>query len=176
MRRLFLLRHARARGPDATGDDFGRRLASEGRRAARHMAEFMRDHGLCPEFFLCSAAIRARQTWEILDPVISGAAGVAVEGDLYLASSARLLGRLGRVQDRITSVMLIGHNPGIGSLAGLLVGGGNKAALADLRRDYPPGALAVIDLDIASWREIAAGVGSLDAFVTPRALPIAAPA
>ena len=55
---------------------------------------------------------------------------VLIERGLYGASSGDLLARLHRVSDDVSGVMLIGHNPGLESLAALLVA---AARAIDLR-------------------------------------------
>lgn len=64
--------------------------------------------------------------------------------------------------------MLVGHNPGLETLAGLLTSGGEAAALHRFRQGLPPGALAVLQFDADRWPEIAPGNGQLIAFETPR--------
>jgi phosphohistidine phosphatase len=66
--------------------------------------------------------------------------------------------------------MLIGHNPGLGHLAGSLCGSGPRKALERMRAKFPTGALAVIEFDIDRWNELAAGTGRLRAFVRPKDL------
>ena len=90
---------------------------------------------------------------------------VQVESELYAASEQRLLERLRAVEDRVESLMLIAHNPGLEQLALRLAAGGEK--LADLRRKYPTGALATLEFN-GRWSELRPGSAELTAFVTPK--------
>jgi phosphohistidine phosphatase len=65
---------------------------------------------------LCSTARRACETLERIEPAL-GVADVRFEPALYGASAGALLERLHDVPDRVGSVMLIGHNPGLQELA-----------------------------------------------------------
>ena len=65
---------------------------------------------------LCSSAVRARQTLDLLKPSLGGAP-VQIEEALYAAPAAALLERLQTLTESLSSVLLIGHNPGMKELA-----------------------------------------------------------
>jgi phosphohistidine phosphatase len=94
-----------------------------------------------------------------------GDAEVVVNDDLYGADDDVLLERLRGLPDRIESVAMIGHNPGIHDLAIALAGSG--ADLGRMRAKFPTGAVAVLEFD-RPWRELAPGEARLEAFVTPK--------
>ena len=50
--------------------------------------------------------------------------------------------------------MVVGHNPGLQSLALLVAGSGSDKARKALSEKYPTGGLAVIDFDLPDWTEI----------------------
>ena len=64
MRRLFLIRHAKAQ-PAAGQNDYRRALTDRGRADARRMAERLPSAGLLPEVLIHSGALRAKETAEI---------------------------------------------------------------------------------------------------------------
>jgi len=92
---------------------------------------------VAPALVLCSTALRARQTLQVL----SLASEVCYEDGLYAAGAAELLGRLQRLVDQVASAMVIGHNPGLQLLAVSLTGKGDPLLLARLRKKLPTGAL-----------------------------------
>jgi phosphohistidine phosphatase len=63
--------------------------------------------------------------------------------------------------------MLIGHNPGMQQLAHSLAGSGQN--LAGLRRKYPTGALATLEVN-GRWGDLKPGRAELTEFVTPKQL------
>ena len=63
---LTLLRHAKSSWADTTLKDFDRPLNGRGRDAAPLMGALMRREGLRPDHILCSPAVRARQTLELV--------------------------------------------------------------------------------------------------------------
>ena len=166
---LYLLRHAKSSWDDADLDDHDRPLAKRGVRAAGAIARHMRREGVQPALVLCSSARRARQTLELIAPAL-GDADAWVEPELYGASVADLRRRLARLPDAVTSVMVIGHAPTMQELALRLAGGGDAAALRQLRAKMPTGALATLTMPPDAWGSLEPGSAKLTGFVVPRDL------
>ncbi len=116
-RTLYLLRHAKSSWSDEHLDDHDRPLAPRGEEAVARLRQYVEGEGVAPELVLCSSARRTMMTLEGLVPVLPDSTVIAVEDGLYGASSAGLLRRLHDVDDNVSSVMLIGHNPGLEMLA-----------------------------------------------------------
>lgn len=156
MNRLFLLRHAKAARPES-GTDRERPLAERGREAARRLAGWIGAHRLSAELALCSSALRAQQT---LDLVLPGFAPVRpeiiVEEELYLADAKSLLTRLRRLPERVTGVLLVGHNPGLEQLAQGLADVTAGPLYRQLIEGLPTAALVVFEMSVPwpalDWR------------------------
>jgi phosphohistidine phosphatase len=168
MKRILLLRHAKSSWGDAALGDFERPLAPRGVRAAETMAGYLVAEGLTPDLVLCSAARRTVETWNHLAGALGRKATVVIEPELYLAEAGALLDRLRAVPPDVATVLLIGHNPGMESLARILGGTGDAGARRRLATKFPTAALAVIDFDIAGWPDLAKRKGRLDRFITPK--------
>ena len=97
---------------------------------------------------------------------------ISLESGLYLASEEVLLAHIRAVADGVPTVLLIGHNDGIGQLAADLAASGPSEALAALREKYPTGALAVLRLPDGPWSDLAVGSAKLLDFVRPRDLAV----
>jgi phosphohistidine phosphatase len=166
VRTLYLLRHAKSSWDDAALADRDRPLAPRGQKAAKLMAEHLRRDGIAPGLVLCSVARRTRETLEAIEPALGGPE-IEVERDLYGASAGELLERLQAVPDGVESVMLIGHNPSIQTLALNLAGRGDDLDAIGLK--YPTGALATLTFE-GSWQELDRGGAELAGFVRPRDL------
>lgn len=110
--RLFLLRHAEAANHGTDPRDITRQLTSVGRTQARQVGEFLAGQRI--ELVLCSTAARARQTAELL----ALRAPIRFSDRLYNAGSRQLLAELNGVEDRIHTVLVVGHAPGVPALAG----------------------------------------------------------
>lgn len=170
-RRLLLLRHAKSSWADPGLADFDRPLNKRGVRAAPLMAQYIGAKGLRPDLVFCSAALRTRQTWDLVAAELGGETTVKVLKSLYLASPSRLLAAVRQAPDEVARLMVLGHNPGLERFAAELCGpGSDRKALARLADKFPTCALAVIRFDSEGWSKVARGGGRLERFVVPRDL------
>jgi phosphohistidine phosphatase len=161
VKRVWLLRHAKSSWDDPGLTDHDRPLAPRGRKAAKRMARWASDNNVRPELVLCSTALRARATLDLVLPGL-GLPEAEIEGDLYLASPTDLLERLRALRDSVAQVLLVGHNPGLHELTQVLAPPGPAA--------FPTGALAELRLAIDTWSEVRPGCAHLEGFVVPRSL------
>lgn len=171
---LLLLRHAKSSWDDPGLADFDRPLAKRGKKAAPEIGAALAAKGLRPDLVLCSSAVRARETLEmVLNALGPPSPEVRYDEDLYMATPATVIARL-RKQAAPPAppqcVMIVGHNPGFEELARLLVGSGGTDGLARLAEKFPTCAVAVIAFDADSWSAIEAGAGRLVQFLTPKHL------
>ena len=162
MKRVWLLRHAKSRWDDPGLADHDRPLAPRGLKAAKRIARWASDNDVRPDLVLCSSALRARATLDLVVRALANPATEIEEG-LYHASGTELLRRLAALPTGVSKVLLVGHNPGLHELACLLAPPGPEA--------FPTGALAELRLAIATWSETSPGCASLEGLVVPRSLP-----
>jgi phosphohistidine phosphatase len=170
MRTLLLMRHAKSSWDQPGLADVDRPLAPRGRKAAPLIARYLKKQRLIPDLVLCSHALRVRETWQLMTPVLGDALACKTLRSLYSAPPSRLLEPLRRVADEVRILMVIGHNPGLGALAAALAGAGPKKALERLRTKFPTAGLAVVTFEVERWAELAAGTGRLEDFVGPKDL------
>jgi phosphohistidine phosphatase len=168
---ILLLRHAKSAWGQAGLDDHERPLNRRGERAAEAMAEHIVHKAPRPDLILCSTAVRTRQTLApLVHRLANPAPPIALEKGLYLASEEALLERLRAVGADVRTVLLVGHNEGIGRLAQGLAGSGAPAELARLQEKFPTGALATLQAAEGPWRDLSPGAANLVGFVRPRDL------
>jgi phosphohistidine phosphatase len=173
---VTLLRHAKSSWDAPALDDYERPLSKRGMKAAPEMGAALAAMGLRPDLILCSSAVRARATQDLVLPHLGAPVPeVAFDDALYLAAPETLLARLRRVGPGETGevprhVMLVGHNPGLEELAVLLAGSGGIDDTARLTEKFPTGAAAVLSFAGETWAEIEPGGGRLEHFLTPRQL------
>jgi phosphohistidine phosphatase len=144
MRTLILFRHAKAVRAHEADSDEARGLTGRGRREAALAGAAMEDAGLKPKLALVSSAQRTRETAEfglqnfVLETRIEDALyHAAPEGlwDAFTASEAE-------------SVVVVGHNPGIGELVSTLVHqahDGSKLA-REFSGHFPTAAFAAFEI------------------------------
>ncbi len=170
MKRLYFLRHAKSDRSDPAAADFDRPLNGRGRQAAPAMGRYLRRQRLIPDIVICSAARRARETWELVGPQLKADVAVQFSQPLYLAAPHQILRLLHELPDDAGSALLLGHNPGLQVVAIELVGSGDASARHRLQAKFPTGALAVIDFEVSRWRDVAEGMGRIERLVQPRDL------
>ena len=157
MRHIWLLRHAKSSWDDPSLADRDRPLAPRGVRGAAAMAGYLASVDP-PRLVLCSAGLRARQTLASVLPSLGTDLEIRIEPELYTFDADVLLERLRRLDDDVTSVMLVGHNPALEELAIALTTDGELRERLDQR--FPTAALATIELPDVPGPRSARGPGS----------------
>lgn len=144
MRTLILLRHAKAVRAHEAPDDRSRALTGRGRREAAEAGASMVAAGLKPTLALVSAAARTRET------AAYGLADLKLEqrfeDALYHAAPEGIWDAF--ASSDAERVVVVGHNPGIGELASILVHqahDGSKLA-RDLSGHFPTAAFAAFEV------------------------------
>jgi phosphohistidine phosphatase len=169
MRRLFLIRHAKAQPPTA-GEDYDRPLARRGREDASRIAIALADRNMLPAVLIHSGAARAKETAEILASEWDNAVRIEEEIGLYDAPQDVLFERAQALRDNEERVALVGHNPGLGELALSLAGSGSHLALKRMHLKFPTCTVAALDFDVENWRDIEHKSAKLALFLSPSEL------
>ncbi len=172
MKRLYLLRHAKAVPADPALDDHARELTMRGMHDAGAIARYIRKNGFQPDLLWVSTSARTRQTADLVLQEIEGRA--EYRETLYLAEPGKILGLIQAASNDITGLMVVGHNPGLEDLAGRLarepVRRKERNRRDVLEEKFPTAALAVLDFDEDKWRNLKPGEGKLADFVRPKDL------
>lgn len=175
MRRLLLLRHAKAESTSPSGRDRDRPLAARGLKDAAELGAWLAgQRSLLPDLALISTAVRARETWDIVQQQISDKVPQELAAhlpDLYGAEPTQLLAIIRSVAaEDPERLMIVGHNPCLHELALGLIGRGDTTGRATLAHNLPTSGLVVIDFAVESWDHLAFGNGQLAQFVSPKLL------
>lgn len=153
------MRHAKSSWDDANLSDFERPLNNRGTKAAPFMGEVMAKNNFTPQVIVSSPAMRARQTAELVKNSAAFEADIFFDERIYEASPLRLLEVINDISDEYDAAMIVGHNPGFENIVRVLTG---------KLEPMPTAALAVIELEINSWKEANAETGSLRKFIRPK--------
>ena len=170
MRRLFLVRHAKAEAASVGRDDYARKLTERGRADARRVAKALAARHFLPDVLIHSGAARAKETAEIFAAEWRSKVELEEEVGLYDASLTTLLDRTRALRHERKRVGLVGHNPGLGELATALTNPGAQPEVQRLAAKYPTGAVAVLDFSIRRWEEVERNSGMLALYLTPAEL------
>ena len=144
MKTLLLLRHAKSSWDDPALADHDRPLKPRGIKAARRIGRLLHQQGLHPEVILCSTAIRARETLRLVLEEAGFQPPVAYSERLFHCPPSEFAFTLQQVDAAVTTVLLVGHNPGLDDFLW---------QLTDQPETLPTAALARLELDLSDWSE-----------------------
>jgi len=118
--RLYLVRHGIAELSSITsGIDEDRELTSEGIEMIQRVSLGLGKAGYIPEVLLSSPLVRARQTAEILREHFGPDVSTDTHWDLAPGGDRESLHRhIIKYTRRVRSLMLVGHHPSLGEVAG----------------------------------------------------------
>lgn len=158
MKKLILMRHAKAQKDAPSGDDFDRELSAHGLDEALIVANALKADGHVPDFALVSASARTRGTFAQLCSVM-GDMALATSDKLYNAGAKELRQAIEAVEDAHECVLLVAHNPGVHQLVVdyLIAGAQSLSTIDKLHSGYPTATATVFEVDVAG-RPVFAGV------------------
>ena len=159
---LILLRHAKS---DWSGEeaDVDRPLAKRGRRQAPAIGRWLAANIDGIDLAVGSPAARARSTPAELDVLPP----IRIDDRVYAASDQQLLRVVRELADVVKTVLLVGHNPGLGGLAA----GHQRADLFADSSVAPDRISAARDSCRRAWRAAYGGSGSCQNTVAGVNLP-----
>jgi phosphohistidine phosphatase len=156
------MRHSKAEqsGPS----DVERELSDRGLVDAVEAGQWLANRGIEPDLALVSAAVRTQQTWEGVAEGAGWDLEGTVEDSLYEGGPESVLDVIRDVDDAIRSLVVVGHNPTMASLATLLDDGeGDEEAGNEIAVAFPTSALAVFEYD-GDWAELDEASASVVAY------------
>src|SRR5262245_20468288 len=142
MRRLLLLRHAKAERLQSGGRDHDRILAKRGRDDSAAIGAYLVRHKLVPDHALVSTSARTRETWGLVAKSFAKPPPVEFEGSIYEAAPEAILKAIRATEASVKTLLVVGHNPGMQQLAALLVASGDVEARQRLLEEFPTSAFA----------------------------------
>ncbi|BDT94050.1 SixA phosphatase family protein [Nocardia sputorum] len=161
-RTLILMRHGKSAYPEGVGDH-ERPLAPRGRREAGLAGDWLRATQPPIDAVRCSTATRTRQTLTATGVT----APVVFEPGIYEAAPETLIELVRLGDDDVTTLLMVGHAPGMPWTAWELASNRDAAPAVELSRKFPTSALAVLRFD-RDWADVDPGTGELVHFHIPR--------
>ncbi len=157
MKTLLLMRHARAADAKSGETDFQRVLTSDGRVMATQTGQILKSLKLRVDRIIASAALRTAETAALVAKSLSeppangpvqGPVDVVLERGLYHASAHEFANAASHFAfEDDSTVLIVGHNPGIGAL---------MCYWADERLPISPATLLAFGFDVNHWSDIRA--------------------
>ena len=160
-RLLTIVRHAKSSWDQAGTDDFDRPLNKRGLTTAPEMGRRLADTGYVVDKIISSPAVRAIRTAEIIATEIGfSTENITQDVNIYEASLKTLVNIITTLDNTLSRVMLVGHNPGFTVLCNHL----SNAAIDNL----PTCSIVQIKFPATSWSDITEHTGELIDFDYPK--------
>lgn len=161
-RTIVLMRHGKSGYPEGT-PDHDRPLAGRGQREAALAGQWIAAHVGTVDAVICSTATRTRETL--------AATGIDSETRfdrrIYGGTPEEILEEISYTTDSVTTLMVVGHEPGIPLTALQLADGSDPILAAEIERKFPTSAIAVLTTEVP-WADLQPGSASLTHFHIPR--------
>lgn len=165
MKTLILQRHAKSDWSNAGLEDHDRPLNERGKKDAPLMAKFLAKQDIKPQQVLSSTAVRAVETARAhLKSGLITKNELEFAKELYQFDGSTYPELIKKLPNHLDTVMLIGHNPSLEILAGLIVG----TYAFPIR--ITTSSLHVFELTIDDWTDFKSGCGQLQWSIGPRML------
>jgi phosphohistidine phosphatase len=170
MRRLLLLRHAKAERSEPGTKDISRVLIDRGRKDAARIGTYMAAHALAPDRVILSPAARTQETWKYAAAAFHPAPAAMSAERVYDATPHGILALIKDTPASVHTLLVIGHNPGLHEFALMLIASGDIDARERLREKLPTSGLIIIDFAFDNWSKLHPQCGRLERFVSPKSL------
>lgn len=145
MKTLILMRHAKSSIGEKKQDDWDRQLNKRGRKNAVAMAKLLKEHDAVPQVILASAALRTRQTCDLMVEELSFRGDIHYLASLYTGEMDVYLAEVQSMPDSCTCVLVIGHNPMLEGFLQMLTG---KV------ESLPTASIAYLKAPVERWQEL----------------------
>lgn len=144
MKTILLMRHAKSSWDEKEEDDRDRPISKRGKKNAEDIADLLKDEKLKPDLILSSAALRARQTADVVIDEMKYHGDICYVNKLYMGEVEAYAQQLQSLGDELQMVLIIGHNPSLSTLLQMVTG--KVQAL-------PTSAVAYLTVPIDSWKD-----------------------
>lgn len=159
MKKLYIIRHAKSSWSDAALNDFERPLNKRGKANAPIMGKRLKKKGIMPDIIISSTAKRAKSTAEMIVKEIGYEKKVLFNENIYEASVDEFRKILTALDDKQSTVFLVGHNPELNMLVDYYV---------KFYENIPTCGVVEIEFDCERWAEIEPKNAKLLSFDYPK--------
>ena len=154
MKKLYLVRHAKAERISVDRDDFSRKLIKKGKLQAEQIGTKLKQLNTKPDLIITSAATRALETAQILaKQLVYPFEDLVTHPGMYSSSYVDLLKVISEVPDSFNSVMIVGHNPTLFDLM-------HNVSINN-EEGFGKAAACSIEFNMNNWSDISSEKGKL---------------
>ncbi|RLD42065.1 MAG: phosphohistidine phosphatase SixA [Bacteroidetes bacterium] len=145
-KKLYLLRHGEAEDFSVNNNDVLRKLTDAGRAQINQIAQYIKENHIKIDQIISSPAERAKESAEIIKKLLNLHDIIYVD-NLYPSTTSSIYDAIVATEDKINSILIIGHNPGLSSFA--------QEYMQFNAASLPTSGIIACTYDTASWAEFA---------------------
>ena len=161
MKKLLIMRHAKANLGDGFEKDFDRTLSERGKKDAPEMGKRLKKNGVKPDLIISSPAARALKTAkEVAKEIDFPEKDIETDPEIYQADISDLIKVIRNLDDKNSKVMLFGHNPALTGLVGYLTN--------QFIDNIPTSGVVQINFDFPTWKQVTQQSGKFIFFDYPK--------
>jgi phosphohistidine phosphatase len=161
MKKIYLIRHAKASNSEFGMSDFQRPLSKKGKSDVIYMAKRLKNFEILPDLVISSPAKRAKTTAEVIAETINyQKSKIMYLESLYDSSYQAYRYLLDSLDDSLNSIFMVAHNPTITEVGETLSG----AILTNM----PTCSIVCIEFDVQSFKDIKENSGKILFFDYPK--------
>jgi phosphohistidine phosphatase len=160
MKKLYLIRDAKAEPFSRGLSDFERSLRKKGIKELKSIASYLMLRGITVDVILSSCALRAQQTTLLLSEAISFEGQKHFLEELYYPPYDEILSIIMAQDSSVTSLFVVGHDPYLSELV-------NNLSVESVAK-IPPAGVVALEFDIDEWSELKRNKGSIEFFIFPK--------
>lgn len=162
MKKILLMRHAKSSWNNAALRDFDRPLNQRGNSDAPKMGLYLKELGIIPDQIFSSPANRAKSTvLKVIDQLGLDEKSITWNENLYFNGEFAYAEAIRGADNRSNVVMIVGHNPMTDEVISLL-------SNQPITRQITTAAIACLETDIESWKDLEYGTCQVNWIVTPK--------
>lgn len=161
MKYLYIIRHAKAEASTNEINDHDRKLTNKGIERAKNLNSWLKNKTPNIEGLFTSSSIRTLQTSDIICNGMIPNIKKIVDKKLYTASEENLIDYISFLDENLTTIGIVGHQPSLQELAFTLVGSYAEGYDKVLNKSFSTANAILILLNIKRWDQISPRVGIL---------------
>lgn len=161
MKTLYLIRHAKASWEHTDLTDFERPLTETGQHDAVTMGQELKGLKVKPDYILCSDAVRAIHTAQIIAEQLAFPLDrMVADNAIYSGGVEELVTRLKAIDAKFNTVICVGHNPNLTWLCHYLC--------ESAKMNLPTCGVVGIEFNMKQWSQLTSAEGQVTLFIHPQ--------
>ncbi len=157
------MRHAKSDWSNSNLSDFDRPLNNRGKKAASKMGLELKKRNIIPDLILSSPAKRAKTTADLFAQSNNYKQNITLINNFYLSTENTIINEMSCLDNKINTVMIVGHNPTMETLI-------QELTDYKVNKKMPTAAITILKAKLENWQEIFETNFDLGNYLIPKEL------